>query len=113
MDTQELIKHATEFAFYPDGAEDDPINGSHHCIRIAFRAPGKWAVLHMGRCWDGTDWVQEASPSNRTDSFKKKSRFSLEEAVKLASGMVETTSVNGRTYAQWQEYFKAGRVPSE
>lgn len=107
MEAQELLKHATEFAFYPEGAESDEINGSHHCIRVARRAPGKWAVIHMGMCWNGKDWDYEPSPSNRTDAYKKKTRFSLEKAVELALGMVETVSVNGKTYAQWQEHFKS------
>ena len=106
MDAQELLKHATEFTFYPEGAKNDEINGDHHKITVTERSPGRWAVIHMGQCWDGEDWDYEASPSNRTDAFKKKTRFSLEKAIELASGMVETVLVNGRTYSQWQEHFK-------
>lgn len=106
MEAQALLKHATEFAFYPEGAEADEINGSHHCIRVSRRSEGRWAVLHMGDCWDGEDWVYESSPSNRTKSFKKKARFDLETAINLATSMVETVKVNGRTYSQWQEHFQ-------
>lgn len=107
MDIHKLFTHATEFAFYPKGAEHDTVNGSHHCIRVAKRSPGKWAVLHMGDCWDGSDWVYEGGPSSRTDEFKTKTRFALEEAVAIAQSKVETQTVNGRTYSQWQEHFKA------
>lgn len=107
MDINKLFTHATEFAFYPKGAEHDNINGHHHCIRVAKRSPGKWAVLHMGQCWNGEDWVYEGSPSGRTDEFKSQTRFTFDEAVAIALSKVETQTVNGRTYAQWQEHFQA------
>lgn len=105
MKNKELLKHATEFAFYPEGAENDEINGLNHRITVEQRSPGRWAVVHMFQCWDGKEWVHESSPSNRTDKFKKKSRFPLDEAVEIALSKIETVLVNGRTYTEWQQHF--------
>lgn len=106
MRAKDLLNHATEFTFFPEGAEADEINGLHHAIRVAQRSPGRWAVIHQFQCWDGKEWVPERSPSSRTDKFKKKSRFPLKKAVKIALEQVDKAKVNGKTYAEWETYFK-------
>lgn len=105
MKPEELLKYATEFSFYPAGAESDEVNGQHHRITVTERSPGQWAVVHMGRCWDGKEWAYEPSPSNRTKTFKKKTRFPLEKAVAIAQSQIDCLKVNGRTYSEWVSYF--------
>lgn len=106
MNTEELLSHATEFTFYPQGADREDVNVLHHRITVTERSPGRWAVIHMFQCWDGKKWVHESNPSSRTDAFKKRARFSLEKAVEIALAKVDTAKVNGRTYSEWQEFFK-------
>lgn len=103
MKPEDLLEHATEFAFYPDGADRNDINAHYHRITVAERSPGKWAVIHNFRCWDGKEWDFESSPSSRTKSFLKKTRFPLDKAVEIARSQVNLAKVNGSTYAEWQE----------
>lgn len=105
MEAQELLKHANEFIFYPKGADGNSINAIDHCIKVSQRSPGRWAVIHSFQCWNGKEWVYENRPSERTKSFLKKTRFSMEKAVKIALEQVDHAKVNGRTYAEWQELF--------
>lgn len=108
MTPEELLEHAVSFALYPAGAKDDEINGRNFRVTVERRGTGDaWAVVHMGDVWDGSEWVYEALPSNRTDEFKAKTRFPLGVAVEIASKLVEQISVNGFTYSQWQERFSA------
>lgn len=105
MKTKDLLSHATEFSFYPAGADRSDPSIYHHRITVAERSPGKWAVIHMFQCWDGKKWVHENMPSSRTEKFLKKARFPLEEAVEIAISQVDKAKVNGRTYSEWQAAF--------
>lgn len=106
MDALQQLAHATEFTFYPEGAEDDEINGKHFRITVAKRSKGKWAVLFFGECWNGEDWVHEGMASSRGKDFLKVTRFDLNTALELAESLVENTQVNGLTYAGLQKKFK-------
>lgn len=105
LDPEQLLTHATEFKFLPAGAEPGQADVDHFSVRVSLRGPGRYAVVHMGSCWDGKEWVYESLPSNRTDAFKMQSRFPLDEAVELARELVDTVRMNGGTWAQWQERF--------
>jgi hypothetical protein len=50
-------------------------------ISISWRGEGAWAVCDMGLVLnhDG-DWEYEPTPSNRTEEFKARTRYSLDEA---------------------------------
>lgn len=110
MNEKELLKHATDFAFYPEGAEKDEVNGRYYRVTVSKRSEDKWAVIFFNECWHQKeqDWVYESLPSNRTEEFTENTRFSLETAVSIAVEMTEKLVVNGRTYAQWLE-FRAGK----
>lgn len=64
----------------------------------------RWAVTHMGRCLsaEGT-WEHEPLPSSRDEGFLRRFRFSLREALRLATTAVDGVRINGRTLAQWDE----------
>ena len=57
----------------------------HFRVAIESRGDGKWAIINGGMCWtrDG-EWEYESMPSNRTDEFIARTRYTLEEAFKLA-----------------------------
>lgn len=103
MKAEDLLNHATEFAFYPDGADRNDLNAHYHRIIVAERSPGKWAVIHNFQCWNGKEWVHEPISSSRNKTFLKKTRFPLEKAVEIALAQVNHAKVNGSTYAEWQE----------
>jgi hypothetical protein len=53
-------------------------------------------VIHHGSCLgkDGR-WDYERSPSNRGEGWKKKHRFSLQEALRLAHEAAPKLKING------------------
>ncbi|WP_404289202.1 hypothetical protein [Glutamicibacter arilaitensis] len=104
LTADELLAYATEFNFHPQGASAGDIDVDYFAITVARRSPGRFAVLHMSQCWDGTEWVHESLPSNRTDEFKEKARFPLEEAVTLASALSNSVKLNGKTLEEWSSF---------
>jgi hypothetical protein len=56
-------------------------------VTVEYRGDGRWAVCSGRSCLntDG-DFEYEAMPSNRTDDFFVRCRFSFDEAVRLAQG---------------------------
>lgn len=69
----------------------------------------RWAVMHMGRCLsaDGA-WEHEPQPSSRDGEFLRRFRFSLAEALRLATKAVDGVRINGRTLAQWDRSISDG-----
>ncbi len=67
-------------------------------FKIEWRAPGRWAVL-KGSWSSGSSsaaqvynreekkWEYEPSPSSRSDDFKKRTRYDLDEAVSIATDL--------------------------
>ena len=56
-------------------------------LKAEFRGNDTWAITNIGTCLnrDG-HWEYEPRPSNRTDEFLKRTRFTLNEALeKLAT----------------------------
>ena len=103
----ELLSHATKFTFYPKGApglnprDDIYLFG----ISVEWRGSDMWAVTQMSSCFrkDGHK-TYEPLPSSRTERFIKAYRFSRDEAVRIATKFVDRQTINGRTYAQWQQF---------
>ncbi len=54
--------------------------------RIEERDEDRWAIVNGGCCLntDG-EWEVEPQPSSRTDEFKARTRFPLEEAMRRAA----------------------------
>lgn len=81
-----LLDHATEFQFklYPDGHEFWDI--AEMAITVVWRGPGdRWAVMERGWCYDAQGSREyESIPSDRSDEFKDRFRFTRDEAVRLA-----------------------------
>lgn len=100
---RQLLAAATDFAFYPEGAHAQSPDIYLFTVQVSYRAPGLFAVIRMGECWDGEQWVYESLPSNRTDEFKAKTRFPLLEAAGMAQKLANLVQTNGRTYAELQE----------
>ena len=101
MTTPDLLAHATEFAFLPEGASFGDREVQYFTVTVARRSADKWAVLWMNQCWNKKtqSWEYESLPSSRTTKFLREARFSLDEAVKVARSKPDTLSVNGRTWA--------------
>lgn len=98
-----LLDHATGFAFYPKGSDDDPDRYAWR-VTVEKRGDDTWAVLRNTACWGANGkWGEEPIPSNRTEAWKRAHRFSRDEAVKIAKEALATIRVRGMTYAQWAD----------
>lgn len=106
MEPLDLLAHATEFAFYPTGCEPGNPDARYYIVRVARKGQDRWAVMWMGECWNGSDWEYEPLPSNRPDDFLDRCRFPLDDAVRIAAALPDTLVMNGRTWAQIQEWRK-------
>jgi hypothetical protein len=74
-------------------------------ITVAWRSGDRWAVIRHGRCLgaDG-EWDYEPRPSSREDDWLEAHRFDRETALRLARETAPGITVNGRTWAQWQQH---------
>lgn len=106
MDTEMKLARATEFTFYPEGAETDELNGKHFRVTVTKRGKDKWAVLFADQCWNGKKWIHERIASGSGDKIVKTIRFDLDTALDFAENVVETVECNGYTYSGLQEKFK-------
>lgn len=86
---RDLLDHATEFQFllFPEGHEYFDI--AELSVSVEWRGPDSWAVKARGSCRD-VDGVAEwePQPSGRTDEFKRRFRFSRDEAVRIARDVI-------------------------
>lgn len=105
MTPEELLAHATEFVFTPrvEEGEEEVEAFRHFRVYVQWRSEGRYAISRYSEIWDGKEWVYESLPSNRTDEFIAKTRFSLEDAVAMAQELPDKLRVNGRTYREWYE----------
>jgi hypothetical protein len=59
-------------------------------IVVEARADGMWVIKRMNEVWTRSgEWEWEPSPSGRSDEFKMRSRWSLEEALEIAENNKE------------------------
>jgi len=82
MNDTELILHATEFRFETVQTPDQYLY-----VRVRDGAGGKmlFCVMHNSEVLnDKGKWEYEPTPSSRTKSFIKRTRFLREKAIKLA-----------------------------
>jgi hypothetical protein len=78
-----------------DLSEDD-VNSAVWSIKIEWRGGDRWAITHIGRCLSRKGkWDMEPSPSNRTESWLTRHRFTLEEAQDKAVEIYPDLIVNG------------------
>lgn len=105
MDNAELLKHATEFVFTPtrEEGEEEVEALRHFRVYVKWRSEGKYSVSYFNDVWNGQEWEYEPLPSSRDDDFLKRTRFSLDKAVGIASALPDTLVMNGRTYREWYE----------
>jgi hypothetical protein len=87
--TADLLDFASEFRFklYPDGHHY--VDVAELAVTVQWRGDNRWAVCDSGWCYDADgNRTYESSPSERTDEFKVRFRFSRDEAVHIAREVV-------------------------
>lgn len=79
---EKLVSQAVKFQF-TNPAREDP-------IYVESRGRTGWAVTEGSRACFNTDgeWEYEPMPSNRDDDFIARTRFTLDEALKIAESVV-------------------------
>lgn len=102
MTDNELLAHATEFEFYPDGASFGDREVHYFAVRVARRSNDLWAVLWMNQCWNhkAQDWEYE--PRDRSKKFLKECRLPFDEAVKVARSKPDSLSINGKSWLDFK-----------
>jgi hypothetical protein len=98
---EELLAHARQFVFplHPD--EPNEAVRERDTITIENRSKGQWAVLQHGKlvlARDG-EWEWEPLPSERTEAFKRRTRYTLTQAVRLARLIQAGTQLDRRVIA--------------
>jgi len=55
-------------------------------IIVDYRSPEEWAIVDTGACWseENQEWIPEPIPSNRSEDFLNKTRYPLDEAIRIA-----------------------------
>lgn len=98
----ELFPHVTTLTFGPSTEVDD--EAYIYQVKVAYRGKQKFAIIWMNECWNGSEWVYESSPSNRTEEFIAQTRFDLKEAIEIAKELPAKVVVNGMTWEQMQAW---------
>jgi hypothetical protein len=78
----------------------DDVNADLFTLTVVERAPGRWAVTRGSFCYDADGKREfESNPTGRTEEFRARFRFTLDDALALAKRVAPTMTVNGRTVA--------------
>lgn len=87
MTAQELLNKATTFLIW---SLDDHGTSSYD-ITVELRSTNRWAICYGRSCWDirENEFIYESMPSGRTEDYIKNTRFSLDEALKLAEEIIK------------------------
>lgn len=72
----------------------------HFTLTVEYRGNDRWAICRHGMCYD-TDGEQEyeALSTGRTDDFRVRFRFPLDEALEVARRLAPDLKVNRFTVA--------------
>lgn len=82
--TEPLVR-VTRYEVGPADMPLDSQNRYHFLLYVEDRGNDRWCVKDLSWCYDADGNTEyESSPTNRTDEFKDRFRFPLEEALALA-----------------------------
>lgn len=98
----DLLPHATAFAFLPDGASFEDKEVHYFTVTVARRLRDRWAVRWMNQCWNEVTQQWEFEPSEPEPDFFRECRFTLDDAVRIARGMPDGLTINGKTWLDFK-----------
>ena len=94
-----------ERIYFPDGCDPDDYEATHFAVCVQWRGQGKWAVTaglgHPASRFLSSAGVWHFMPRQM---HRRHLRFDFETACRLAEEHVETLTINGRTWAQWETW---------
>lgn len=89
-----------ERTYYPTGCDPDDYSARPFAVRVQWRGRGRWLVERGGDQLSRSGrWLWVPSKMNQM----RWCRYTFEEACERAEAVVDSMTVNGRTWAQWQE----------
>lgn len=97
----------TEVTLIPTGMKWDDYEMSSYSIRVSWRGVpndeglGGWSIDNGGRTLNH-DKKWEWSPRDPSHRW-----LDFDEAVAIADELIDTISVNGRTWQEWKDYIAA------
>lgn len=97
----ELLAHATEFSFLPEGASFGDREVFYFTVTVARRTTG-WAVLWMDQCWNKKTRSWEYEPRDRSQNFLRECRFTLDDAVQIARSTPDGLTINGKSWLDFK-----------
>ena len=63
-------------------------------FKVEWRGGDSWAIVESCQCYNKNGrWEFEPSPSNRTDEFIERTRWTLEDALRTASELIKTDPI--------------------
>lgn len=101
----DLLDYATQFRFrlYPEGHRF--VDVAEYAVTVEWRGGDRWAVMERVFCYDATGTAEyESIPSDRTDEFKARFRFSRDEAIRIAREVVVP-----QLRAEWDRRLAGGK----
>lgn len=98
----DLLAHATEFSFLPEGASFGDREVFYFTVTVARRSNGLWAVLWLDQCWNKKTRSWEYEPRDRSQKFLRECRLSLDDAVRIARAMPDSLTVNGKSWLDFK-----------
>lgn len=96
--TTEVFTHA--IAYDVSCLPLDHMEHSSLSIQVEYRSPGLYSLKWRGECYstDGT-WDYEPLNSSRTDKWKKKHRFTIQEALRLANDLAPQLRIGTKEHS--------------
>jgi hypothetical protein len=98
----DLLPHATEFSFLPEGASLGDKEVFYFTVTVSRRSNDLWAVLWMNHCWNNKSRSWEYEPRDRSKKFLRECRYTLEDAVQIARSLPDALSVNGKSWLDFK-----------
>lgn len=103
----EVFTRPTQYEVTAWPGPSNSTNRYLYVLHVEWRGESGWCVTDGFGCYraDGAR-EYEPIPSSRDDKFKSRTRFPLDEALKLAKSIAPTMTVNGKTGAECWEWEK-------
>lgn len=98
----DLLAHATEFEFYPEGAAFGDKEVFYFAVRAVRRSDDLWAVLWMDRCWNHVTEDWEYEPRDRSKQFLRECRFTFDDAVRIARSKPDRLTIMGKSWLDFK-----------
>lgn len=110
METAQMLAHATTFTFAPSGTDWADPDTRHFRVKAEWRGGDRWVVRHSLDLWNGTRWEDEPMNSSQGHAFRRRTRFTRDQACALAQELADTVELDGCVWVGWKARRDAARA---